>query len=283
MGGVNGGVNEGIVRKGAGDPAEGESQPQTGAARDSGSRPMPHAHRKARVAAVALFAFAVLLVPFDSGGRFLGYACAFAGAFVLVFGHAARVVRRAMLVVLAVIVVAVAAVEVPIVRESIAAPARDADYIIVLGAAVKGETPSLAMRERVDAAVDFLRGHPDCKAVLSGGQGRGEKITEAEAMRRLIVAQGISADRLILERKSTSTRENLAYSFEAIRADGGDPAASAVVSSEYHIYRAKMIARSLGVEVGAVPATTTHVDVRVNYFLREAFAVTYQAVFGTNR
>ena len=271
-------LDDDIARKGADDLEGTAASPGVG----EDSDPKPRAHRKAQVAAVVLFVVAVLLVLFDSGGRFLGYTCAFTGAFVLAFSYAARVLRRVMLVILAVIVVAIAVVEVPIVRESLAAPSEEADYIIVLGAAVRGETPSLAMRERVEAAVEFLRAHPDCKAVLSGGKGRGESVTEAEAMRRLIVAEGISADRLILEQKSTSTRENLKFSFEAILDDGGDPATAAVVSSEYHICRAKMIARGLGVEVGAVPATTTHLDVRLNYFLREAFAVTYQALFGSN-
>ena len=75
--------------------------------------------------------------------------------------------------------------------------------------------------------------------------------------------------------------ENLKFSFEIISSLGNaDTAKIAVVTSEYHIYRAKLIADSLDTEVYAVAAHTTYPTVRLNYFIREAFGVTYQMVFG---
>ena len=84
-----------------------------------------------------------------------------------------------------------------------------------------------------------------------------------------------------MEDKATSTLENLEYSFDIIRSRGDDPNEStAVVTREYHIYRAKLLARSLYVSVGSVAAHTTYAPIMLNYFLREAFGVTYQWIFG---
>ena len=92
---------------------------------------------------------------------------------------------------------------------------------------------------------------------------------------------GIDGSRIISEDKSGSTLENLENSFAIIRLRGDDPnTAAAVVTSEYHIYRAKLLAQSLGVSVGSVAAHTTYAPIMINYFLREAFGVTYQWVFG---
>lgn len=47
------------------------------------------------------------------------------------------------------------------------------DAVMVLGAGVNGETPSLTLRTRMDAAIAYLELHPDIPVVLSGGQGPG--------------------------------------------------------------------------------------------------------------
>lgn len=88
------------------------------------------------------------------------------------------------------------------------------DYVVVLGAHVKGELPSKALLKRLEAALDYGEKNPETKLVLSGGQGFGENITEALCMKRYLVKNGISSDRLILEEKSTDTRENLKFSDE---------------------------------------------------------------------
>lgn len=95
-------------------------------------------------------------------------------------------------------------------------PGEACDFIIVLGAQVRGDTPSVTLQYRLESAYDYLMVNPQTKAVLSGGQGPDEIMTEAEAMRRYLVGKGIEEERLILEEQSTSTYENLKYSFAII-------------------------------------------------------------------
>ena len=93
---------------------------------------------------------------------------------------------------------------------------KNLDYIIVLGAHVDGTRMTLALLERARRALLYLEENPGTKAVLSGGKGTGENISEAEAMYRYLTGHGIDGSRLILEEKSTSTKENLAFSLRKI-------------------------------------------------------------------
>ena len=95
-------------------------------------------------------------------------------------------------------------------------PRSDLDYIIVLGAHVNGTKLTLALLERVRRALLYLEENPGTKAVLSGGRGDGEQISEAEAMYRYLTEHGIAAERLIKEEQSTNTKENLDFSLRLI-------------------------------------------------------------------
>ena len=88
--------------------------------------------------------------------------------------------------------------------------------MIVLGCGVNGDRPSLMLTERLDAAYDYLNTHEEVVCILSGGQGKGENISEAECMYRSLTEKGIARDRLYKEDRSTSTRENLLYSKKII-------------------------------------------------------------------
>lgn len=166
------------------------------------------------------------------------------------------------------------AIEIPIIAAARTDKDPAAPYLIVLGAGVNGTEPSLSLINRLNAAMAYLEAYPQSKAVLSGGQGPGEDITEAECMYKWLTERGIEKDRLILEDNSSSTYENLKYSLASIKDDGGDPSGRvALVSSEYHLYRAGYMAKELGAVPLGVAAQTTKPILKINYFIREAAAV----------
>ena len=155
------------------------------------------------------------------------------------------------------------------------------DYVVVLGAGVRGTVPSLALRERVNAAYDYLTANPQAIAVLSGGQGPGEDITEAACIYRELTQMGIDPSRLLMEDKATSTIENLRFSLDLLEAEIGTcPGKIAIVSSEYHIFRSCLFAKSLGLEAVGVPAHTSWFTLRLNYYLREIVAVWKYFILG---
>ena len=150
-------------------------------------------------------------------------------------------------------------------------PKESSDYIIILGAQVRGNRPSATLAYRLEKGYEYLLDHPETKAVLSGGQGPDEIMTEAEAMYVYLVNKGIGNERLILEDTSHSTYENLTNSFKLIDAEK-ENATISVVSNRFHILRAQMQAKKLGREVGGLGAKS-YVYLIPNYYFREFFAV----------
>ena len=134
---------------------------------------------------------------------------------------------------------------------------------VVLGAQVKGTNPSVILYGRIQAAERYLQENPEAKAVLTGGKGSDEQISEADCMYNVMVAEGIDPQRLIKEDKAT----------ELIGQNGLNPDI-AVVTDGFHQFRAKLIAQKQGVsgKLGAVCADTDWVFVPT-YTVREWLAL----------
>ena len=145
----------------------------------------------------------------------------------------------------------------------------EADYLIVLGCQVQGTVPSRMLRQRIHAAAAYLNTYPDALCIVSGGMGPGEDISEARCMADHLTAAGIDPGRILLEDRATSTMENLRFSMELME----DGATAAIVSNEFHLYRAGQMAQSLGLEAALVPADTEFPVLLASYSLREIFAV----------
>lgn len=160
-------------------------------------------------------------------------------------------------------------------------PPVSCDYVVVLGAGVNGTRPSLSLQDRINAAYDYLTAYPNAVCVVSGGQGNGEDITEAQCMYNELTAMGIEPDRIWLEQRATNTRDNIRYSLDIIEENTGNrPDRIGLVSSEYHLFRAGLMARSENVTANGILAQTSWVTLKINYFLREIVAVWYYTLFG---
>ena len=230
---------------------------------------------------ILLLVGAGLLLFAATGHDYVAALLVLIAALIVIYRFGGHGLRVAVTVLLVIGMAAFIIIEIPIVREARTDAPDDCEYVIVLGAGLKGDVPTLSLRNRLDAALEWLEAHPDCVAVVSGGQGPGENMPEGEAMGIWLEARGIEPERIIVEDKSTSTMENLENSFALIREAGGEPDGNcAIITSEYHLCRAKLMARSLGVEAWGVAAHTSWPSLMLNYFIREAFAVTYYRIFG---
>ncbi|MBQ9044329.1 MAG: YdcF family protein [Oscillospiraceae bacterium] len=217
-----------------------------------------------------------------SPAKYIGMGMAGVGILIFLFP---RLPRAGQLILGALVLLAAigfAILEAPILRGAHTDADPEADYLIVLGAKVNGTSPSHAMADRLNAALDYLNAWPDAVVIVSGGQGDDEGISEAEAMAVWLKAHGIAEERILKEDRSETTRQNLENSFAIIRDRGGDPADGvAIVTSEYHLYRARQIAAALGAKPIGVAARTSILAMRVNYFIREGIAVGYMKLAGT--
>ena len=129
-----------------------------------------------------------------------------------------------------------------------------ADVFIVFGCKTFGYRPSYALKKRLDKAYELLDTNPDSIAVLSGGQGDDETVSEAESMRAYLADKGVSGDRLIIEDKSTSTISNMRNSMELLRQRGLENKRISAVSNDFHIKRIQKQAKECGFEFYSSPA-----------------------------
>lgn len=157
-------------------------------------------------------------------------------------------------------------------------PPPDTSTVLVLGCKVNGETPGKALLNRLEAAHAYLIAHPNAVAILSGGKGEDEAISEAEAMYRYLTEHGIDGNRLIIEDRSTNTEENIAYSVTLLRAHHLDEHV-AIVTHSYHQYRAALEAMDFGLVPYAVNAKGDLLSYPT-YFLRDLLGVAHKTVFG---
>ena len=215
------------------------------------------------------------------GYVYWGYALAFVAALIVLHRFVGPVLWRVIVLLVCAGLVYFCIVEVPIIKNARTDPDDERSYLVVLGAAVYGDQPSLTLVRRLEGALDYLERYPESVAVVSGGMGPGETVTEAQAMYDWLTARGVAPERVVREGRATSTKENLTYSYEIIRQRGDEPDGKvAIVSSAYHLYRAKLMSRKLGVEAAGVAAPWGYFFVMLNYFIREAFGVTHLWVFG---
>ena len=182
-----------------------------------------------------------------------------------------------------VIAVCMTAILVTVGRMALAAADRPAQgqecTVVVLGCQVFPDGhPSLILRGRIQAAYRYLTDHPEAVCIASGGQNGSEPVSEAQCIRDTLVSMGIAPERILLEDRSRSTEENLAFSARLI-AERGLPTAVAVASDNFHQLRAAIWAQRSGLtpysDGCASPWFLT-----AGYWARETAALLYMLVTG---
>ena len=193
----------------------------------------------------------------------------------------ARTLKRIFTVILCIGLLVVGVTECVIIKASFGDPKEHCDYMVVLGAKVRTEGPSVSLMDRIRAAKTYLDSHPDVIAVVSGGQGTDEPMTEARCMYEELVELGVDPQRIWIEDQATSTWENLNFSLNLIEEKAGTrPGKIGILSSEYHLYRASLFADACGVESVGIPAATSRLPQKMNHFMREVAGVWHYLLLG---
>lgn len=223
--------------------------------------------------------------------RFMMMFGAFCGCCIIIYGlllhfersqlhavsAAAHVLRLCAITLTAVFVLLLIVTE-TLIFGSIHRKSVPCDYVLVLGCGVNGTQPSLMLKYRLDTALSYLNENPQSTAVLCGGRGSGEEITEAEAMANYLAANGIENERIIKEELSTDTRENITNAYSMICSIEDHVPAITVISSDFHLYRAGLITKKQGFStVYTLAAPTPNLPLmHFNYFLREFFSISLE-------
>ena len=148
-----------------------------------------------------------------------------------------------------------------------------ADFMMIPGASVVDDRPSLILRHRLDGAVPYLKANPNVIVIVSGGQGPGKEFTEAAVMKEYLVSNGIEEARVWEEDKAGNTIENLAYSKQIIEDMApGRPYRLMIVTSDFHMFRAMLLARAQGLNTCGI-SVPVHWSVKPICYSREYFSV----------
>ena len=152
-------------------------------------------------------------------------------------------------------------------------------YMIVLGTTVEGTEPSPMLADRIEAAAKYMENNPDVVAVVTGGDPDGSLISEAQCMYNGLTELGIDGSRILMEDRATSTAENFRFSLQLLEDElGRVPTNIGVLSSEFHLLRARLIAKSYDLDVATIPAHTSDTEAIFQYFFREIFMVWYDGL-----
>ncbi len=227
------------------------------------------------VLGVALVAYGALMAAlYPAGGFFLVWIAM--GAALLAASRVERV-RLFACAAFAVGVITVGALSALIATTAAAAPPAGMDCLVVLGAGLRPDGyPSETLRFRLEAALEYMGENSETTCIVSGGQGFGEPLTEADAMAEYLVARGLDESRITKEELSTTTAENVRNSSELI-----DPNASvAVVTNDFHLYRALRIAEKNGLPGAHGLAARTNPLYLPQATLRECAAIVKDALVG---
>lgn len=233
----------------------------------------------------------IIVLPVTSSVSIGTVLPAIAGTVLLAYGllHLFRpghILKNKVFRVIVIVCVIIAIVSFAVIETFIIAGAnskteeKKVNYAFVLGAGIYPDGRlTLTLKKRLDAAYDYLKDNENVICVVSGGKGEVEPISEAEAMKNYLLSLGVRQDRIIIEPNSFSTKENMVFSAKILRETYPDKQMSAaIITSDFHMFRALMLAENSGIEAYGIPCETPLI-VTVCCYMREYLAVINTLLF----
>jgi uncharacterized SAM-binding protein YcdF (DUF218 family) len=144
---------------------------------------------------------------------------------------------------------------------------RSADVIIVLGAGQMNGEPSPVFRTRLDRAFELYHNAFSPLVILTGGIGEGEDISDSRVGKDYLIRRGIQEDHIVIEEESRTTKQNLFFAREIM--NGYDARSALLVSHDFHMMRAKNMARDMGMVIFPAPVQTKNTFYYLAYLSRE--------------
>lgn len=188
-----------------------------------------------------------------------------------------RIISVVLLVIMVLLIVLASIFSYKMVQASNNKPDRTTT-VIVLGCKVNGYAPTSMLTTRTLSCVEYLKEYPKANVIVSGGQGPGELISEAECMKRILVDSGIDSDRIYVENKSTSTKENIEFSYDIIKENNLCTDVT-ICTSEFHHYRTSLICNKIGINNAYAFNSYTLKILLPTYWVREWFGICYELLF----
>lgn len=146
-----------------------------------------------------------------------------------------------------------------------------ADAVIVLGAGLRRNRPSRLLRMRLNAAIRAAQ-KERLPILVTGGKGRQEELSEAEAMRRYLLEQGVLPQSILVEDRARNTYENLKFSQQILLEKFSFLPSVLIVTSDFHCFRSAQIAKKFFKEYALWPVESAWY-MKLNFYLREMLSI----------
>lgn len=127
-----------------------------------------------------------------------------------------------------------------------------ADCAIVLGAAAYHTKPSPVFKARIDHAIKLYQEGRVNVVLLTGGYGKNAPFAESEVAYNYCVSNGVPRERILLEKNSQTTEQNIIEAKKLMNSSGLKTAL--IVSDPWHLKRGLAISKKHG--VSAKPSAT---------------------------
>lgn len=143
------------------------------------------------------------------------------------------------------------------------------DFLLILGCRVKGDKAEQTLQMRIEAAAEYLKKNKNTVAIPCGGIVHSDQTkSEAAVIKDTLIEMGIEKERIILEDKSLTTVQNFVNAKKIIADRYESKGEIAFLSSDFHLYRASVIAKKCGVKAKSVPADSPS-DLKIKNYIRE--------------
>jgi uncharacterized SAM-binding protein YcdF (DUF218 family) len=149
------------------------------------------------------------------------------------------------------------------------------DAILILGAGIFTEEVTPMLKDRLECALKLFQSNPTAQIIVSGGQGPDEPISEALAMQRYLIANGVPQHQIIMEDRSTSTYENIKYTKLLLINHISRNAKMICVTSQFHILRALRFGQKFNLKFKGLGSRTPYHFFEVA-LIRDYLALMYQ-------
>jgi len=158
---------------------------------------------------------------------------------------------KILLIVLLIVIGYASAIYLRIVRQSGKDESRNADAIVVFGAAEYVGRPSPVFKARLDHAAELYRKGLAPIVITTGGAGADPKFSEGEVGKQYLESLGIPDDHVIAETQSTDTAESARRVSAIMHTNHMNTCVA--VSDGYHIFRIKQMLAREGVTAFGAP------------------------------
>jgi vancomycin permeability regulator SanA len=149
---------------------------------------------------------------------------------------------------------------------------RQADAIVVLGAAQYAGRPSPVLKARVDHALDLWHKQVAPVLVLTGGVGVRDTTSEAAVSAKYAMKRGVPESAIVLETAGRTTSESITSVARML--SERDQTYVVLVSDPFHMFRLWILARRHGLDAVTSPTRSSpiwaNVPVNAGYIFSES-------------